>query len=63
MALGYSVLPSSTKRENLASNLKAVELKLDSEDMAAIATLDRNKSSTLQNLLSLILFLQLVTNA
>lgn len=24
MALGYSVIPSSTKRENLASNLKAV---------------------------------------
>lgn len=43
MALGYSVIPSSTKRENLASNLKAVELKLDSEDMAAIATLDRNE--------------------
>jgi len=35
MALGYRVIPSSTKRENLASNLKAVELKLDTEDMAA----------------------------
>lgn len=43
MALGYSVIPSSTKRENLASNLKAVELKLDSEDMAVIATLDRDE--------------------
>lgn len=43
MALGYSVIPSSTKRENLASNLKANDLKLDSEDMAAIATLDRNE--------------------
>lgn len=43
MALGYSVIPSSTKRENLASNLKAIELKLDTEDMAAIATLERNQ--------------------
>lgn len=43
MALGYSVIPSSTKRENLASNLKAIELKLDTEDMAAIATLERNE--------------------
>ncbi|MDR5612051.1 MAG: aldo/keto reductase [Arsenophonus sp.] len=43
MALGYSVIPSSTKWENLASNLKAVELKLDTEDMAAIATLERNE--------------------
>lgn len=43
MALGYSVIPSSTKRENLASNLKAVELQLDIEYMAIIATLDRNE--------------------
>lgn len=43
MALGYRVIPSSTKRENLVSNLKAVELKLDKEDMAAIATLEHNK--------------------
>lgn len=40
MALGYAVIPSSTKRENLQSNLKAQELKLDQEDMAAIAQLD-----------------------
>lgn len=42
MALGYSVIPSSTKRENLASNLQSVSLKLDVEDMAKIATLDCN---------------------
>ncbi len=39
---GYSVIPSSTKRENLASNLLAQDLHLDAADMAAIAALDRN---------------------
>ncbi|HCT5822089.1 TPA: 2,5-didehydrogluconate reductase DkgB [Citrobacter sedlakii] len=39
---GYSVIPSSTKRENLASNLQALNLKLDAEDKHAIATLDCN---------------------
>lgn len=39
---GYSVIPSSTKRENLASNLQALNLKLDAEDKYAIATLDCN---------------------
>ncbi|AKH65276.1 MULTISPECIES: 2,5-didehydrogluconate reductase DkgB [Photorhabdus] len=43
IALGYSVIPSSTKRKNLQSNLKASELKLDADDMAAIATLDCNE--------------------
>jgi 2,5-diketo-D-gluconate reductase B len=38
---GYSVIPSSTKRANLESNLKAASLKLTDEDMAQIATLDR----------------------
>ncbi len=42
MQLGYSVIPSSTKRENLESNLKALELKLDDEDMANIADLECN---------------------
>ncbi|HID8274880.1 2,5-didehydrogluconate reductase DkgB [Proteus mirabilis] len=37
---GYSVIPSSTKRENLASNLLSVNIKLDSEDKQAIAKLD-----------------------
>ena len=39
---GFSVIPSSTKRENLASNLLAQDLHLDADDMAAIAALDRN---------------------
>ena len=42
MQLGYSVIPSSTKRVNLASNLEAISLKLDAEDMAKINTLDCN---------------------
>lgn len=37
---GYSVIPSSTKRENLLSNLQATQLQLDSDDKAAIAKLD-----------------------
>ena len=40
--LGYAVIPSSTKLENLASNLLAQELRLDQEDMAKIALLERN---------------------
>lgn len=40
MSLGYSVIPSSTKRANLLSNLRALELKLDTDDMSAIAALD-----------------------
>ena len=42
LQLGYAVIPSSTKRENLASNLLARDLKLDADDMAVIATLERN---------------------
>jgi 2,5-diketo-D-gluconate reductase B len=42
LQLGYAVIPSSTKRGNLASNLKARDLRLDAEDMASIATLERN---------------------
>lgn len=38
----YAVIASSTRRENLASNLLAADLKLDADDMAKIATLDRN---------------------
>ncbi|MFB0713218.1 2,5-didehydrogluconate reductase DkgB [Buttiauxella noackiae] len=40
--LGYAVIPSSTKRENLQSNLQAQTLMLDAEDMAAVAKLDCN---------------------
>ncbi|WP_029404811.1 hypothetical protein [Stutzerimonas stutzeri] len=40
---GFAVIPSSTKRENLAVNLKAQALRLTDEEMQQIATLDRNK--------------------
>lgn len=40
---GYAVIPSSTKREHLISNLKAQELQLSAEEMQAIATLDRHQ--------------------
>ena len=46
MQLGYAVIPSSTKRENLASNLLAQQLKLGEADMAQIAALDRNERLT-----------------
>ncbi|MBB2917485.1 2,5-didehydrogluconate reductase DkgB [Cupriavidus alkaliphilus] len=42
LQLGYSVIPSSTKRENLASNLLAQTLRLSEDDMAQIAALERN---------------------
>jgi len=42
LQLGYSVIPSSTKRENLASNLLAQTLRLTDDDMAQIAALERN---------------------
>ncbi|OVZ62820.1 2,5-didehydrogluconate reductase B [Pigmentiphaga sp. NML080357] len=42
LRLGYAVIPSSTKRENLASNLLARDLRLDADDMAKIGTLERN---------------------
>lgn len=42
LQLGYAVIPSSTKRENLASNLLARNLKLDADDMTLIAALDRD---------------------
>jgi 2,5-diketo-D-gluconate reductase B len=43
MGEGYSVIPSSTKRENLASNLRAQTVQLDEQDRAAIVALDRNE--------------------
>ena len=42
LQLGWAVIPSSTRRENLASNLRARDLKLDADDMALIAALERN---------------------
>ena len=46
MHLGYAVIPSSTKRENLASNLLSQQLTLSDADMARIAALDRNERLT-----------------
>ena len=40
MQLGYAVIPSSTKRANLQSNLLAQQLKLSDAEMAQIAALD-----------------------
>lgn len=40
---GFAVIPSSTRRENLASNLLAADLRLSDDDMAQIATLDRGQ--------------------
>ena len=40
---GYAVIPSSTKRSNLESNLAARGLKLSDAEMAEIATLDRGE--------------------
>lgn len=42
LQLGYAVIPSSTRREHLAGNLLARDLKLDARDMAQIAALERN---------------------
>jgi len=42
LQLGYAVIPSSTKRDNLASNLLARDLALDADDMARIAALERS---------------------
>lgn len=41
MQLGYAVIPSSTQRANLQSNLLAQQLVLGDTDMAQIAALDR----------------------
>lgn len=40
---GYAVIPSSTKREHLSSNLRALELELSEQDMQNIAQLDRHE--------------------
>lgn len=46
MQSGYAVIPSSTKRTNLLSNLGATALTLSETDMALIATLDRGHRLT-----------------
>lgn len=43
MQQGYAVIPSSTKREHLASNLQAQALRLSEAEMATIAALDRHE--------------------
>lgn len=40
---GYAVIPSSTKMENLTSNLLAQQLKLTQDEMERIRKLDRNE--------------------
>jgi len=40
---GFVVIPSSTKRANLAQNLAALEVKLTAENITALAGLDRNE--------------------
>ncbi|MES2840456.1 MAG: 2,5-didehydrogluconate reductase DkgB [Pseudomonadota bacterium] len=41
MQLGHTVIPSSTKRENLQSNLLATRLRLSDDQMERIAALDK----------------------
>lgn len=43
LAKGYAVIPSSTRRANLASNLAASRLRLDAGDIAAIDALERGE--------------------
>ncbi|MFC5479278.1 2,5-didehydrogluconate reductase DkgB [Massilia suwonensis] len=43
LARGYTVIPSSTRRENLAGNLASNSLVLSPDDLAAIDALDRNE--------------------
>ncbi len=40
---GFAVIPSSTRRENLASNLAAGKISLSDAEMSAIAALDRGE--------------------
>ncbi|MCF5888723.1 2,5-didehydrogluconate reductase DkgB [Aeromonas veronii] len=43
LAQDMTVIPSSTKRENLAANLASLKVTLTAEEMAAIATLERGE--------------------
>ena len=43
MAKGYAVIPSSTRRANLASNLRARDVVLTPQDIAAIDALERGE--------------------
>ncbi|EHP38194.1 2,5-diketo-D-gluconate reductase B [Cupriavidus basilensis OR16] len=46
MRLGYAVIPSSTKRANLESNLGALAVRLSELEMADIAALERGERLT-----------------
>jgi 2,5-diketo-D-gluconate reductase B len=43
MAKGYAVIPSSTRRANLESNLRARDVVLTPQDIAAIDALERGE--------------------
>jgi 2,5-diketo-D-gluconate reductase B len=43
MAKGYAVIPSSTRRENLAANLGVLDVRLSAADIAAIDALERGE--------------------
>lgn len=43
LAKGYAVIPSSTRRANLESNLAARHVRLEADDIAAIDALDRGE--------------------
>jgi 2,5-diketo-D-gluconate reductase B len=43
MQLGYAVIPASSRRVNLQSNLEALRLRLTDADMVEIAALDRGE--------------------
>ncbi|SMB97041.1 2,5-didehydrogluconate reductase DkgB [Deinococcus hopiensis] len=45
MGQGFAVIPSSTKRENLESNLKSQNLVLTSDDLDRIAALEQGESA------------------
>lgn len=46
MQLGYAVIPSSTRRAHLESNMKARQLRLSDDEMARMAALDTNSRLT-----------------
>ncbi|AWT36745.1 2,5-didehydrogluconate reductase DkgB [Deinococcus actinosclerus] len=49
LAQGFSVIPSSTKHENLAGNLRAQDLQLTQEDLERIAALDVGEAARIAN--------------
>ncbi len=49
LAQGFAVIPSSTRRANLESNLQAARIALTGEDRAAIAALDQGPAARIAN--------------